>query len=78
MLSRAGHTCWQLAPFDLLQATLNPHLSVIDEEQENSNINDYATTIKINHDDDHNFDHNSVRLECARPPRMNLRFQKWA
>lgn len=70
MLSRGGHTSWQLVPFDLLQATLNPHLSVIDEEQENGNINDNATTIKINHDDDHDFDayQNSVRLECARPP----------
>ena len=70
MLSRGGHTCWQLAPFDLLQATLNPHLSVIDEEQENSNINDNATRIKINHDDDRNFDayQNSVRIESAQPP----------
>ena len=69
MLSRRGHTCWQLAPFDLLQATLNPHLSVIDEEQENSNINDNATRIKMNPDDDRNFDayQNSVRLECAQP-----------
>ena len=67
MLSRGGHTCWQLAPFDLLQATLNPHLSVIDEEQENNNVNDNATPITINPVDDRNFDayRNSVRLECA-------------
>ena len=70
MLSRRGHTCWQLAPFDLLQATLNPHLSVIDEEQENSNINDNATRIKINHDDDGSFDayQNPLRIESAQPP----------
>ena len=70
MLPREGRTCWQLAPFDLLQATLNPHLSVIDEEQENNNINDNATRITINPDDAHNFDayQNSVRLECDQPP----------
>ena len=67
MLSRGGHTCWQLAPFDLLQATLNPHLSVIDEEQENNNVNDNAKPITINPVVDRNFDayRNSVRLECA-------------